>query len=133
TRWGEVVAHFVKPGGFFYICEIHPFAQVFDDELEEPELRFRYPYFTRPDPIEVETRGSYADQTADVQEAVHYGWVHDMGEIVSVLAGAGLRIEYLHEHVFGIEVQFPFMQRRDDGRFYLPGGVPEIPLLFSLR
>jgi SAM-dependent methyltransferase len=25
-RWAEVVAHFVRPGGFFYIAEAHPFA-----------------------------------------------------------------------------------------------------------
>ena len=132
-RWAQVVAYFVKPGGFFYICDVHPFSLVFDDELEDPVLRFRYPYFTRDEPIEIETKGSYADQEADVRQAVHYGWVHDMGEIVTVLAEAGLRIEYLHDHPYGIEVQFPFMQQRDDGRYYLPDGVPEIPLLFSLK
>jgi SAM-dependent methyltransferase len=132
-RWAEVVAHFVKPGGFFYICETHPFALVFDDELEEPELRFRYPYFTREEPLEFPTQGSYADRDAEVKQRVEYGWVHDLGEIVTVLAEAGLRIEYLHEHPSGIEVQFPFMERRDDGRFYLPEGMPEIPLLFSIR
>ena len=132
-RWGEVVAHFVKPGGFFYICDLDPFSLVFDDEAEKPELRFRYPYFTRDEPIEVVTKGSYADQEADVKQPVHYDWVHDMGEIVTVLAEAGLRIEFLHEHPFGIEVQFPFMQKGADGLYRLPVGMPEIPLLFSLR
>jgi hypothetical protein len=28
----EVVAHFVRPGGFFYIAEAHPFAWTFDDD-----------------------------------------------------------------------------------------------------
>jgi hypothetical protein len=27
-----------------------------------------------------------------------YAWQHSMGEIVTSLAAAGLRIEYLHEH-----------------------------------
>ena len=31
-RWAEVVAHFVKPAGFAYVTEVHPVAQVFDDE-----------------------------------------------------------------------------------------------------
>src|SRR4029450_5408503 len=31
-RWAEVVAHFVRPGGFFYIAEAHPFAWTFDDD-----------------------------------------------------------------------------------------------------
>ena len=29
--WAEVAAHFVKPGGFLYVYEIHPVAQVFAD------------------------------------------------------------------------------------------------------
>jgi 2-polyprenyl-3-methyl-5-hydroxy-6-metoxy-1,4-benzoquinol methylase len=36
-RWAEVVAHFVRPGGFFYIAEAHPFAWVFDDSDPEPD------------------------------------------------------------------------------------------------
>ena len=132
-RWAEVVAHFVKPGGTFYICEVHPFAQVFDDEAEEQELRFRYPYFTRPEALRFETQGSYADLNAEVAQDVHYGWVHDLGEIVSVLCDAGLRIEFLHEHAHGIEPQFPWMRKDEEGRWRLPEGMPEIPLLFSLK
>jgi SAM-dependent methyltransferase len=132
-RWAEVVAHFVKPGGFFYICELHPFSLVFEDERKEPELIFRYPYFSRPEPLEIPTQGSYADREAEVKQAVDYEWVHDFGEIVTSLCDAGLRIEFLHEHRHGIEPQFPFMERRDDGRYYLPEGMPEIPLLFSLK
>src|SRR5205823_6481205 len=29
--WARVAAHFVKPGGFFYVAEIHPVAQVFEN------------------------------------------------------------------------------------------------------
>ena len=44
-RWARVAAHFVRPGGFFYITEIHPVAQVFESEGVEPgELRLTYPY-----------------------------------------------------------------------------------------
>ena len=28
-RWGEVIAHYLKPGGIFYIVEDHPFFRVF--------------------------------------------------------------------------------------------------------
>src|SRR5947209_740824 len=40
SRWAEVVAHFLKPGGVFYVVEYHPFSQVFDDE-NASELRVR--------------------------------------------------------------------------------------------
>ena len=34
--WGRVAAHFVRPGGFLYITEVHPVAQVFANEGVEP-------------------------------------------------------------------------------------------------
>ena len=33
TRWAQVVAHVVKPGGTFYVVEFHPFAWIFDDAV----------------------------------------------------------------------------------------------------
>ncbi len=45
--------------------------------------------------------GSYADPTADVGEGVvEHGWDHGLGEIVTALIDAGLRIEALVEHPF---------------------------------
>src|SRR5690349_4103733 len=29
--WGQVIAHFLKPGGTFYIVEFHPFAESFEE------------------------------------------------------------------------------------------------------
>jgi len=129
-RWAGVVAHFVRPGGVFYVTEIHPVAQAF---AEEPQLRLGYPYFPRREPLAVPVQGSYADPTAEVRQPVEYGWVHSMGEIVSAVAGAGLRIEFLHEFPF-VEWPVPFLIRHDDGTWRLPpdaGG--ELPLFFSLR
>jgi SAM-dependent methyltransferase/uncharacterized protein YxjI len=61
-RWAEVVAHFTRPGGFFYIAEGHPFAWVFDDADDATELRLRYRYWPSPDDPLVFTGGeSYAD------------------------------------------------------------------------
>ena len=31
TRWGQVIEHFLEPGGFVYITEGHPVLQVFDE------------------------------------------------------------------------------------------------------
>ena len=41
--------------------------------------------------------GSYADPSADVDAEVEHGWNHSLGEIVTLLAGEGLRIELLDE------------------------------------
>jgi SAM-dependent methyltransferase len=132
-RWGKIVAHFVKPGGFFYITEIHPVAQVFDDEKGVGNLRLRYPYFSQAEPISVPTEGSYADRSARVTQEVEYGWSHGLGEIVTALTAAGLHIDFLHEFPF-VEWPISFLQRAADGTHRLP---PEedgkLPLFFSLK
>lgn len=56
--WARVVAHFLRPGGVFYVSDIHPVTWVFDD-TEEMEVRF--PYFPRREPVAFPVKGSYAD------------------------------------------------------------------------
>jgi SAM-dependent methyltransferase len=132
--WAGVIAHFLEPGGVFYISEAHPVMWTLDDETDAPgALEVRYPYFPRPEPLAFPTQGSYADPTAHVEQPVEYSWVHSMGEIVTELAGAGLRIEFLHEYPF-VEWPVPFLERRADGKWWLPEGrAGELPLFFSLR
>jgi SAM-dependent methyltransferase len=132
-RWAEVVAHFVRPGGRFYLAEAHPFAQVFDDDQAATEPRLRYDYWHSPEPLEFPTEGSYADRTAHVEQPVEYGWQHHMGEIVSSLAGAGLRIEFLHEFPFAVWQMYPFMVEVGPHTWRLPAPFDgRLPLTFSL-
>ena len=131
--WARVAAHFVKPGGFFYITEIHPVAQVFDDDEGVRDLRLRYPYFSQPEPISTPTRGSYADRNARVTQEFEYGWSHGLGEIVTALTAAGLHIDFLHEFPFA-EWPISFLEPAPEGTHRLP---PEddgkLPLFFSLK
>ena len=133
-RWAQVVAHFVKPGGVFYITEVHPIAMVLADEEVEPgELRLAYPYWEHGSPLTFEVKGSYADRSASTEGLVEHGWDHSMGEIVSALIDAGLRIEFLHEFDF-CEWEMPWLVRSDDGRWRLPpGSKGQLPLFFSLK
>jgi SAM-dependent methyltransferase len=133
-RWAHVVAHFVKPGGLFYITEVHPIAMVLADEEVEPgELRLAYPYWEHGSPLTFEVKGSYADRSASTEGLVEHGWDHSVGEIVTALIDAGLRIEFLHEFDF-CEWEMPWLVRSDDGRWRLPpGSKGQLPLFFSLR
>ena len=128
-RWAQIAASFVKPGGFFYIAEFHPFAMVFDDEAEE--LHFRYPYYEKL--MSYDITGSYADRGAMVSVKRDYEWNHTMGEIVTALIDAGLRIEFLHEHPFTVYEQLPFLQPDGTGYWRFPEGAQPIPLMFSVK
>ena len=134
ASWGRVAARFVRPGGFLYVTEIHPVAQAFENEGVEPgELRLAYPYWSQPEPLRFEVKGSYADRDAPTDGLVEYGWDHSLGEIVTSLADAGLRLEFLHEFDF---VPWPvdFLVEAEDGRWHLPeGSKGSLPLYFSLK
>ncbi len=133
ARWGRVVSHFLKPGGTFYITEIHPVAQAFENEGVAPgELRLQYPYWEHPEPLAFEVAGSYADRSAAVTTPTEYGWDHSLGEIVTALIDAGLRIESLREFPW-VDWQLDFLVQTEDGKWRLPPGIRgELPLSFSL-
>ena len=40
-KWAEIVAHFLKPGGTFYIADFHPVLWMMDENFEQ----VRYDYF----------------------------------------------------------------------------------------
>jgi SAM-dependent methyltransferase len=134
--WARVVAHFVKPGGTFYISEIHPVVLAFENEGVEPgELRLAYPYWEHRAPITFDAvQGSYADPTADIGEHREHGWDHGLGEIVTALIDAGLRLEWLRESPeLDWATDFLVETAPGTGRFRLPSDAKgELPLMFSL-
>jgi SAM-dependent methyltransferase len=133
TRWAEVVAHFLRPDGVFYLHEGHPFVFVFKDEAVGPgELRVRYPYFPRLEPLKWRNERSYADPDAPVTVPFEYDWIHSLGEIVTAISRAGLRIEFLHEWPF-LDWEMPFLVKRGDVWVLPEETHGEIPLSFSLR
>lgn len=126
--WAHVIAGSLKPGGVFYISEIHPFSQVFGDKAMPPTAMHPY-FFTGAN--EWGTEGTYADRSAHVDTATNFQWQHTLSDVVNALIDAGLTIEFVHEHPFAVFQQFPGMLRNDDGTWTLPG--TDLPFLFSLR
>jgi SAM-dependent methyltransferase len=132
--WARVAAHFVRPGGTFYLTEIHPVEQVFEDEGVAPgELRLAYPYWSHADPITFDVVGSYADRAAPTDGLREHGWSHALGEVVTALIDAGLRIDFLHEFPF-VDWPVDFLVEGADGRWRLPeDSKGQLPLFYSIR
>jgi len=131
--WAKVVAHFVAPGGIFFITEAHPVLNVFENEGVAPgELQLAYPYWEHEAPLIFPVTGSYADPAADVGDETEHSWDHGLGEIVTALIDAGLVVEKLIEHPF-LDWKVDFLVDDGNDRWVLPpdaGG--ELPLMFSL-
>jgi SAM-dependent methyltransferase len=134
ARWGSLIAHFLSPGGTFYIVEDHPFAGIFAYGRDAKGLQVESPYFGDRRPLKVDLDGYYADRDAKLANRVTYEWQHSLSDIVNALIHAGLRIEFLHEHAVGVWQRFPFMERGEDGLWRLPLELRDkVPLTFSLR
>ena len=127
--WAEVVSNHLKPGGVFYIVEFHPFAAVFEAS-ESGDMVPTCGYFHH----ELFFEGSEPSYTGEgIIEAPTYEWQHSLGNIVSALVDAGLRIVFLHEFPFTCFQLHPAMERGDDGWWRLPRHNDSFPQMFSIR
>ena len=132
-RWAEVIAHYLKSGGSFYIVENHPFCSVLYDEEDATDLRLYYRYSNlATEPLEFAPGSSYADRSFELHSET-YEWNHSVGEILNSLISAGLTIEFFHEFHFGGHRSLPMMEKGDDGWWRLKDGQESVPILFSLK
>ncbi len=127
--WAEVIGKYLKPGGTFYIVEFHPFADVFE-QSDSGDMVPTYGYL-RNELFFDGNEPSYAG--SQVIESPTYEWQHSLGEIVTALVTAGLRIEFLHEFPFNSYPLHPAIEQSDDGWWRLTKYNESFPQMFSIR
>lgn len=132
-RWAEIVAWFLKPGGTLYLAEAHPAAMVLDDAAAQPDGRpgFFAPYFSR-DAVVMQEAHDYIDETVTMRNATTHTWIHPLGDVVTGLIEAGLRLGWLHEHDAVTWHMFEQLVADSDGLWRWPDR-PWLPLAFSLQ
>ena len=131
-EWGRIMASFVRPGGFLYIIDGHPFFHMFADSPSGKDLRLVNRYFTS-EALSYEEDGTYADPNAKLEHKRQHEFQHTLGEIVTSLVDAGLQIEFLHEFPFSAYAALPDMEKGDDGYYRLRQHDGLVPFLFSLK
>ena len=131
--WAEAVASFVTPGGIFYLHEGHPILwAIEEEETTANPVTLAYDYWGG-ETITFPVEGSYADPTAEVDAELEHGWNHSLGEVVTLLAEQGLRIELLDEKRV-LDWPAPFLRDLGDGHWGWPEDqVGNLPLMYSLR
>jgi SAM-dependent methyltransferase len=120
--WGEVVVHFLKPGGVFYIVDFHPILSVV---LEEEVSYFKkgpYRYKDHPD---------YCDKEYRIQNQL-VEWQHMLSDIINIVIEAGLTMERVKEFDKTVNPGYENWVY-EDGYFRPPDGSSRYPLMFSLK
>ncbi len=135
--WARGIARALKPGGFFYIADGHPYLQTLEFDGPKGAARLAYPYFAQGVDRYV-GEGTYAAPRAKTGKYVAYEWRHSLDEIISALRGAGLAIDFLHEFPFAFyDVGFYTDRKlfREDRRgfWHLKEWGKKLPLMFSIR
>ena len=126
--WGEMIAERLKVGGTFYLVEFHPIVWMFD--YTKNEFPMRYPY-KQEEYIYEEYPGTYADPSSKMISK-EYGWNHGLGEIVSALSEAGLKIEFLREHDESPYNVLPNLMMNKKGR-YVSKDQLLYPLIYEIK
>jgi hypothetical protein len=125
----------LRPGGRLYVRDCHPVLFTLDDERSDGVLAPVYPYFETVEPLVLDSPETYTD--GDVSTRVHTRtaeWNHGLGEVVTALVAAGLRIDVLAEHTVVDWRALPHMVDAGGGRWRLPDeqhGM--VPLMFSVQ
>jgi SAM-dependent methyltransferase len=128
-RWARVVASLIRPGGFLYLSEFHPFSNVFGDD----DLTVVDDYFHSEEPYVWDEPGTYADLEAETVHNRTYEWNHALGYVVSAVIEAGLILEFLHEQDYTLYPRWPFLEKSAFDTYRMPESVPRLPLMYSLR
>lgn len=131
-RWAAAIAGCLATGGVFYMADGHPTLHMIEER--DGRLEIAYDWRTPPgDPIVTEATGTYAGDGTAVRNSRLMEWNHPLSDILGALAGAGLALDFLHEHDRIPWRAFPSMVPTDDRMFVQGEGQKRIPLAFSLR
>ena len=125
--WARMIAERLKKGGTFYMVEFHPIVWMFDYTDGNPKMKYGY---MQNDVIYEEYEGTYADQSAKMVSK-EYGWNHGLGEVISSLTEAGLKIEYLREHDESPYNVLPDLVNTKSGMYATKNKL--YPLIFEIK
>jgi len=139
--WGRGIARVLKSGGRLVLMEFHPVYGIFENDWE---LTYDYMGGTH---LRFGGVGDYVALSGDVlapsgyeQGVVEFNNPHPshefcwgVADIVSALLDAGLLLRVLREYPYSNGFKrFADMRELPGGRFTVPEGMPQLPLMLGL-
>lgn len=131
-RWARVVHDLLRPGGQLYLFEFHPVRWMILDGAPH-EVAIRDGYFTPAEGYREAGGVSYADTSIASSATPTVQWNHTLGDVITGLAMAGLRIESLREMDREVLFEWDMMVPAEDGLYRMPPDRPSLPLMYVLR
>ena len=148
SRWAQVVASVLRPGGRLFIRDGHPVLNAVlamevgaehPDRLQQAWISapgqltpaLELPYFEQSEPVIWSQDFTYSGE-GEVTSPVTHEWNHGIGEIVTAVLDAGLRLTGLTEHDSVPWAPFEGMVVDDAGEYRLADRPWRLPASFTL-
>jgi len=132
VAWARTIAALLKPGGYLYFADGHPNMLILEEK--DGHLVHEYPIDTPAEcPLAVDETHTYNGDATPLRASRTYQWIHSISRIIGAVHGAGLTLEFLHEHPGLPWPPFPMCVRGKDGLWHLPDPIPAFPLALSLK
>lgn len=125
--WARMIAQRLRKGGIFYMVEFHPIVWMFDYTGKSPVMKYGY---HQDEVIYEEYEGTYAQPDA-VMMSKEYGWNHGLGEVVTSLIDAGLKVTFLREHDASPYNVLPDLIKNENGLYESKDHL--YPLIFEIK
>lgn len=127
NKWAEIISHFLKPGGTFFIAEFHPVRWMYDDDC----VNMDYSYFNI-EPIIEEVGHSYADKERDINQ-LSYGWNHPLSDVFTALIKNNIIVTEFKEYPFSYYKCFNNTVQNELGYYEIKGIEGKMPLMYSIK
>jgi SAM-dependent methyltransferase len=133
ARWGRLVADLLAPGGRLFLREGHPALWAIGDRYSDG-LVLDYPYFETQEPLVLEEEGTYVPTDVGFVHNRTASWNHGIGEIITAVLDAGLRLTQFVEHRSVPWEALPgAMTLGEDEEWRLTEGPDRLPLTYTLQ
>jgi len=134
SRWAQVVADLLVPGGRLFIREGHPVLWSVEYERPDRLLVLEYPYFEREQALVWDEPGTYVETDAVFEQNITHEWNHGLGEIVTAVLDAGMDLTMLVEHDSVPWEPLPGQMVKDEhGEWRLADRPERMPLTYTLQ
>jgi SAM-dependent methyltransferase len=119
----QVIAHYLKPGGVYFIVDGHPARVMFDTP---PQAYFQ------SEPIREVGMPDYCDRDYKIKNEL-VEWQHPLSVVMNGLIQVGLAIEHVGEYNKSYYAEEADWTRCADGYWTPPSGPTPYPLMFSVK
>lgn len=127
NKWARIINKYLKPDGFFYIVEFHPFIYTLKN------FKIHYNYF-KQHTFETDVDESYTDNSkVSNKNLKHFEWHHSISEILNSLIFNGLKIKFFNEYPYLVYNCFPDLIEIEEKKWVLKKYKNKIPYMYSLK